>query len=215
MKHFISDKLRATMRKVPLPVVVVTGSSDGISRGITCSSFNSISLTPPVVSFAVKVPSSTKNILEKSNLFAVHLLSSVQIAQATNFSSPKTQQDFTNFLHYLKGKERLPIIEGCVSVLICNLHSTHRIGDHEVWYSNVVEILPFGIKKHADHRSYEEMKPLLYYDGTFRNIGDEVFIESFENKSLAIAEWTHRAHLRMAWIYLRDSSDLDPFAKIK
>jgi hypothetical protein len=34
-------------------------------------------------------------------------------------------------------------------------------------------------------------------------MSDEEFLRSFEECTLPKAEWTHAAHLRMAWIYLR------------
>ena len=32
---------------------------------------------------------------------------------------------------------------------------------------------------------------------------DRAFIESFETCAIAAADWNHRCHIRMAWIYLR------------
>jgi flavin reductase (DIM6/NTAB) family NADH-FMN oxidoreductase RutF len=221
----ISNQLRKTMQKVPLPVVVVTASSEGQYRGMTCSSFNSISLQPPIIQFSIKLPSTQRNIMEKSQGYAVHLLSNEQKHQSITFSSPKSQGEFDKFPYYVNGERKLPILQGCVSVLICELMQRHEIGDHEVWYSRVLEILPDGIKKikKAKEQSslpelpkteYETLKPLLYYDATYRNIGDEVFIQKFEDTSLEFVEWTHRAHLRMAFLYIQDISD-DPFMTIK
>lgn len=42
--------------KINLLVVVVTTSNGAHKRGITSSSFASVSLAPPIISFAVKKP---------------------------------------------------------------------------------------------------------------------------------------------------------------
>jgi flavin reductase (DIM6/NTAB) family NADH-FMN oxidoreductase RutF len=138
----VGNRLRLTMRSVPQAVVVVTCADGNSHRGMTCSSFNSISLNPPLVSFAVKLPSSTRELLTKSRKYAVHLLSSEQMAQSICFSSPKTQQDIQKYPHYFVDK--LPILRGCLNVLLCELDSRHMFGDHEIWYSRVLDVLHDG-----------------------------------------------------------------------
>ncbi|KAJ5898982.1 hypothetical protein N7495_003726 [Penicillium taxi] len=69
------------MRQVPYPVAIITatdptGAQDTTSfRGMTVSSFNTVTLTPnPVISFNVRRPSETLNALLASGRFLVHLL---------------------------------------------------------------------------------------------------------------------------------------------
>lgn len=70
------------MRRVPYPVAIVTstdpsGPAGATSfRGMTVSSFNTVTLTPhPVISFNVRRPSETLTALLASGRFLVHLLS--------------------------------------------------------------------------------------------------------------------------------------------
>lgn len=69
------------MRRVPYPIAIITatdptGPFDATSfRGMTVSSFNTVTLTPhPVISFNVRRPSETLNALVASRRFLVHLL---------------------------------------------------------------------------------------------------------------------------------------------
>lgn len=188
--------LRETMRRVPQPVVVVTCNAEGNMRGLTCSSFNSISLDPPIVSFAVKPPSATLDLLTRSPRFAIHILASNQIAHSQAFASPITQSNFDAFPHFLDdGESPLPILRGCLSVLVCDLELKTDIGDHQVWYGRVQKVIQDGIEKSAQG-DYKKLLPLVYYESSYRSIGDELFIEAFENSTLSFADWTHRAHLR-------------------
>ncbi|KAF9157706.1 hypothetical protein BGX21_000689 [Mortierella sp. AD011] len=86
-----SEKLRRVLRKVPFPVVVVSTSSPhnpSHRRGITISSFSSISLRPiPLISFCVKLPSRASTILHESDQFVVQFLASDQIPHSVAFSS--------------------------------------------------------------------------------------------------------------------------------
>ncbi|KAJ5086743.1 FMN-binding split barrel-like protein [Penicillium alfredii] len=77
----ISDHVRLLMRRVPYPVAIITatdpaGPPDTTAfRGMTVSSFNTVTLTPhPVISFNVRRPSETLNALLASGRFLVHLL---------------------------------------------------------------------------------------------------------------------------------------------
>jgi flavin reductase (DIM6/NTAB) family NADH-FMN oxidoreductase RutF len=74
-----------------LLVVVVSTSSKhdpSLRRGITVSSFTSISLQPvPLVAFCVKLPSRASTVLHESNGFVVQFLASDQIAHSVAFSS--------------------------------------------------------------------------------------------------------------------------------
>ncbi|KAJ5206251.1 hypothetical protein N7472_002699 [Penicillium cf. griseofulvum] len=77
----ISDQVRLLMRRVPYPVAIITatdpsGPENTTSfRGMTVSSFNTVTLTPhPVISFNVRRPSETLNALLASRRFLVHLL---------------------------------------------------------------------------------------------------------------------------------------------
>ncbi|KAJ5976032.1 hypothetical protein N7481_009739 [Penicillium waksmanii] len=77
----ISEHVRLLMRQVPYPVAIITatdptGPSDTTSfRGMTVSSFSTVTLTPhPVISFNVRRPSETLNALLSSGRFLVHLL---------------------------------------------------------------------------------------------------------------------------------------------
>ncbi|KAL2860869.1 flavin reductase family protein [Aspergillus lucknowensis] len=102
----LPDQVRFLMRRVPYPVAIIT-STDPTStsttntisdsgpepstryRGMTVSSFNTVTLTPqPVISFNVRRPSETLNALLASGNFLVHLLSPTKdtAALARNFS---------------------------------------------------------------------------------------------------------------------------------
>ncbi|KAJ5814880.1 hypothetical protein N7474_006657 [Penicillium riverlandense] len=78
----LPDQVRLLMRRVPYPVAIITATDPSgpldtsAFRGMTVSSFNTVTLTPqPVISFNVRRPSETLNALLASRRFLVHLLS--------------------------------------------------------------------------------------------------------------------------------------------
>ncbi|GFF78034.1 uncharacterized protein C1071.11 [Aspergillus udagawae] len=76
----LTDQVRLLMRRVPYPVAIITatdpqGPIEKAFRGMTVSSFNTVTLHPsPVVSFNVRRPSETLTALQSSGRFLVHLL---------------------------------------------------------------------------------------------------------------------------------------------
>ncbi|KAL3464687.1 flavin reductase like domain-containing protein [Aspergillus heterothallicus] len=93
----LPDEVRLLMRRVPYPVAIITSTEPTTSpthtttpsadseppsaryRGMTVSSFNTVTLTPqPVISFNVRRPSETLHALLTSGRFLVHLLSPTQ-----------------------------------------------------------------------------------------------------------------------------------------
>jgi hypothetical protein len=47
------------------------------------------------------------------------------------------------------------------------------------------------------------------------SMSDHEFLEAFENCSLPAADWTHEAHVRMAWLYLRKLGEESGLGRIR
>ncbi|GAD97837.1 oxidoreductase, putative [Paecilomyces variotii No. 5] len=102
----LSDQVRFLMRQVPHPVAIITATdpdcpnADEAYRGMTVSSFNTVTLYPePVISFNVKRPSETLHALQTSGYFHVHLL-------APSEETAKLARDFS------RGNNNLQISRG-------------------------------------------------------------------------------------------------------
>ncbi|MEE2047653.1 flavin reductase, partial [Nocardiopsis tropica] len=54
-----ADRFRATLRNHPAGVVIITASVEGRPVGLTATSFTSVSLAPPLVSFYIAESSTT------------------------------------------------------------------------------------------------------------------------------------------------------------
>ena len=82
----LADNLRSLMRSTAQPVSVLTIQSSGV----TLSSFSSISLNPPLISFSLRLPSKCAALLSATPkaAFTLHLLSREQEALATAFAQP-------------------------------------------------------------------------------------------------------------------------------
>ncbi|XP_076457505.1 actinorhodin polyketide dimerase-like isoform X2 [Babylonia areolata] len=203
---------RKAMSRVPQQVTVVTtGMYDEVrrgwvKRGVTCSSFNNVSFSPPIISFCLQQDSRMHEMMRKTGKFAVHILAEDQVRHGIHFSKyaePGVCQFET--IPHVQGDEGLPIILGSLAVLLCETHSFHGVGDHHVWYGHVNGV----------SMSETIQEPLIYFHRSFRSVGDQLFLQAFENLTLPFEDWNHEAHLRMAWNYIKDLGPQEAVPYIK
>ncbi|KAI9028224.1 flavin reductase like domain-containing protein [Phycomyces nitens] len=204
LKNGVIEDLRGIMRKVPQAVVAVTTCAPNDPtqrRGITVSSFTSICLHPePLVSFCVRTPSRASELLHSSGKMVVNVLSHEQVQQSIAFSSPGTEQ-FKDIPFYDDPSTGLPVLMGTVGSMYCETFKVLVLGDHELWITRVIKVEE-GVG--GTEGRCEEGQALLYHDRRYRSVGEQVFMKAFEDSTLDTSQWTHRAHVRMAWNHLRE-----------
>uniref|UniRef100_A0A2C9KSB4 Flavin reductase like domain-containing protein n=1 Tax=Biomphalaria glabrata TaxID=6526 RepID=A0A2C9KSB4_BIOGL len=141
------EAFKSAMRKVPQQVVVVTTGlyqpelRTWLKRGVTCSTFSSVSYHPPIISFCLNQGSRLHELIKTTGKFAVHVLAQDQVQQGIHFSKPALDSECQFFkVPHVQGEEGLPIILGSLAVFVCDSHSYHGVGDHTVWYGNVTGV---------------------------------------------------------------------------
>ncbi|WP_049575873.1 flavin reductase family protein [Nocardiopsis sp. SBT366] len=154
-----ADRFRATMRHHPAGVVVITASVGGTPVGLTATSFTSVSLDPPLISFYVADASTTWPTLRRAGEFGVHLLGEGQEDVAVRFAS-KGVDRFAHPTSWRPGPDGVPLLDGAVAHLVCTRFDTRLIGDHWLVVGEVTHTLVL-----ADPRP-----PLLYHRGGFATV---------------------------------------------
>lgn len=163
MADFDGDQLREIMRRVPSPVTVVTYHDNGEPHGVTIGSFTSVSLNPPLVSFNVDRDSTAHAPLAEGAQIVINVLAEGQALLANHFAlsdlTPQEQFDpvaIETLIH------RIPILEGAAAVLECRIRATHPAGDSTIIVAEV-----------RDGRFNTGTRALLYYDRSYREVGQE------------------------------------------
>ncbi|GAA3838902.1 flavin reductase family protein [Sphaerisporangium flaviroseum] len=150
-----SEAFRRALAVHAAGVVVVTARTEGVPVGLTATSFSSVSLDPPLVSFYVDQSSTTWPWLRQADGFAVNVLAGDQAELAARFAR-KGADRFAEPTRWRPGPEGVPLLEGVSAHLICAPHSTVEIGDH---------ILVVGLV--TGTRIDVGGRPLLYHQGRF------------------------------------------------
>jgi len=136
-------------------VSVVTTVSDTGWTGITVSSFNSVSLRPPLVSICIATNLYTHDVIQQAGVFAVNVLSEGQIEVGKRFAGmyPDVEDRFAD-MKIQTAETGCPILPDVMGWVDCRLWQEYPGGDHTIF---VGEVVSGGI--HA-----EAQEPLLYFN---------------------------------------------------
>jgi flavin reductase (DIM6/NTAB) family NADH-FMN oxidoreductase RutF len=136
--------------------VVTTLGTDGKPVGLTCNSFSSVSLTPPLVLWSLGLYSPSLSAFLSVPRFAVNVLDAAQAALSRRFSSPAPDR-FAG-IRYAAGEDGVPLLEGALAHLECTIETRHYSGDHVVFIGRV-----------ARYR-YRDGEPLVFFRGRYGSV---------------------------------------------
>ena len=134
------DQFKDAMAALPAGVVIVSTRDRAGFRGLTASSFTSVSLAPPLVLVCLDHFAQTRDAVETSGLFNVSVLERGQEFVADRFAgrAPVVDPAWHAVPHVL-GANRLPVVRGCVAWFECQLWDLHPAGDHDIFVGQVMQ----------------------------------------------------------------------------
>ena len=150
---------RDVMGSFPTGVTVMTIlQGDGTRLGVTASSFNTVSLDPPLIlwSLALKAPSLAA--FRAAEHFAVNVLSAEQADVALQFARPS--DDKFAGVETIPGQTGVPLIVGALAHVECRIAARYPGGDHEIMLG---EVMTLG-------RRGEGGVPLVFQRGAFHRL---------------------------------------------
>ncbi|MEU4830174.1 flavin reductase family protein [Streptosporangium sp. NPDC023615] len=149
------ETFRRTLAAHAAGVVVITAQNEGVPIGLTATSFSSVSLDPPLVSFYVDRHSTTWPGLRAADHFAVNILAGDQAELASRFAR-KGIDRFAEPTRWRPGRLGAPLLRDVSAHLICLPHRAIEVGDHILVVGLVAEAVANGPDR-----------PLLYHRGRF------------------------------------------------
>ncbi len=156
------DLIRSAFGRFATGVTVVTtvGTNDR-KVGMTASSFNSVSLDPPMVLWSAGTQASEYEVFANCDKFAVHVLSEKQTDLSNRFATP----DIDKFegVDWQLSSNNLPVLSDCPLCLQCETVASHQASDHKIIIGLVIDV-DFG----------SEEPPLLYYGSAYHKLGDSI-----------------------------------------
>ena len=150
-----SQRFSDALGRFATGVAVVTAvAPDGSKLGLTISSFNSASLSPPLVLWSLMKTASSMPVFQQISHYAVNVLGAPQKELALQFS--RRNVDRWAGVDYQLGASGAPVLAGAIATFECHNRSQYDEGDH---------VILVGEVKHCRYQT--GIAPLLYHGGNF------------------------------------------------
>jgi flavin reductase (DIM6/NTAB) family NADH-FMN oxidoreductase RutF len=133
--------------------IITVAGIDGKPYGITCNSFASVSLNPPLVLWSLVLYSSSLSAFQNASHFAVNVLGASQQALADRFA--KSSDDKFAGVKWTPGLGNAPLLTDSVANFQCRAANRYYGGDHVIFLGAV------------EAYSYSRKEPLLFARGGY------------------------------------------------
>lgn len=134
--EFDSRQFRNALSQFATGVTIVTTRlNDQIFLGLTASSFNSVSLTPPLVLWSLSQAASSLPYFTGNSHYVINILAGDQRALAERFAR-RIENRFEG-VDYRLSHTGLPILEGVAAWFECHNRSRYPEGDHVIFVGEV------------------------------------------------------------------------------
>src|SRR4051812_16472993 len=150
------DLFRALLRRHAAAVVVITAPG-APPAGFTATSFTSVSLDPPLVSFCLAKTASAWPAVEAAGTVAVHVLTQEQEHVARTFATRGIDR-FAAHGAWHPGPDGVPLLDGVLATLVCRIHQRVGAGDHTI---------VLATPESGEHLADLGVTPLVYHDGRY------------------------------------------------
>ncbi|WP_429267937.1 flavin reductase family protein [Paraburkholderia sp. EB58] len=140
--------------------VITTRAASGQLIGITASSFNSVSLTPPLVLWSLATRSASMPAFQANSHYVVNVLAATQLDLCKRFATVKGDR-FEGVSH-AAGDSGMPVLDGALAWFECHNRSRYVEGDHVIF---VGEVERCGVNENAG-----DIAPLVFQNGQFHGL---------------------------------------------
>ncbi|MEP5729958.1 MAG: p-hydroxyphenylacetate 3-hydroxylase reductase component [Sulfitobacter sp.] len=151
---FSPHEFRRALGNFATGVTIITAvSPEGEKVGVTASSFNSLSMDPPLILWSSIKDKPSCAIFETATHFAVNILASDQMDMSNHFA--RQQEDKFASVEWEAGIGGAPIFPNCAGRFQCETYDKLDGGDHWIFVGKVLGFDDFG------------RPPLCFHQGSY------------------------------------------------
>ncbi|MDE2792021.1 MAG: flavin reductase family protein [Paracoccaceae bacterium] len=156
--RFEPRAFRNALGQFPTGVCVVTAQApDGEDLGMTMSSFNSLSLDPPLILFSIDRRALSLSQWKQAKGYAVNFLAESQKHISDKFA--RSLSDKWSGVVFDRGEAKAPLLRGATAQLECSRHTVYEVGDHVLFIARVKRF-----------RSFADRMPLIFCNGKYGSL---------------------------------------------
>lgn len=140
-------------------VTVVTSKSESFGlKGMTATSFSSVSLDPPQILVCINKTADTGDAVLEGKTFAVNILKADQQEISNQFAGGASQEERFANVAWHEGETGSPVIDDALASLECTVVDQVQAGTHWVIIGEVQAV------------SCRDGEPLMYYNSGYREL---------------------------------------------
>lgn len=157
---FDERRFRDALGAFPTGVAIVTGiTADGQRLGMTVSSFNSVSTSPPLVLFSIALRAHSFPAWMGMERYSINILSQAQEDVSNRFA--RALGDKWSNLVLIDGETGLPLLPNTLASFECESYARYDGGDHMIFVGRVIAL------RTTPHK---QEQPLIFYGGRYRRL---------------------------------------------
>lgn len=178
-RDFTSLDLRAALGLFATGVTIVTTEVGGERIGATVSSFNSVSLDPPLVLFSIGRNAKSFAAWNAVERFAINVLDQSQRELSSRFG--RAQADKWDGVAIQDGTASgAALLPGALAWFECETHQIVDGGDHIVILGRVLAL---------SRQGGEAAQPLVFFGGSYRNLDVRTRVEPLPSEHWWVYAW--------------------------
>lgn len=155
MSEIDRKDFRRALGQFPTGVTIITTlDSKGEAIGVTASSFNSVSIDPPLLLWSVDKSAFSAPIFSNAKNFAINVLAKEQVDLSNRFAS--RGEDKFNGVAWSAGEGGSPLLENCAAQFECKTWQVYEGGDHLIIVGEV-----------TNYNHNESGAPLVFARGSY------------------------------------------------
>jgi flavin reductase (DIM6/NTAB) family NADH-FMN oxidoreductase RutF len=155
-----SEQIRHALGHFASGVTIVTSlSPEGEPVGTTASAVSSLSLDPPLLLVCLARTSATLAVLRAHRAFAVSVLAADQRDLSAHFARSANAASWSA-ISSRAGASGLPLLDGAVATLECELERCIGAGDHEIVVGRLRDL----------EVAASDLEPLLHFRGAYASL---------------------------------------------
>jgi flavin reductase (DIM6/NTAB) family NADH-FMN oxidoreductase RutF len=131
--------------------IITTRLTDGSFLGLTASSFNSVSLNPPLVLWSLAQSANSMPVFTENSHYVINVLAADQGPLAERFS--RRLDNRFDGVDFTLSHTGLPILSNCAAWFECHNRSRYPEGDHVIFVGEV------------ERCSFAAQAPLIFHGG--------------------------------------------------
>ncbi len=149
---------RQTLGQFATGVAVITAQAEnGSAIGLTMSSFNSVSVDPPLILFSIDRKAFSLAAMTVAAGYAVNILGRDQEHLSNQFA--KSLSDKWSAVEHTLGHAAAPLIAGALAHFECEPYAHYDGGDHVIFVGRVLRFT-----------AYPTNEPLVFFRGAYRSL---------------------------------------------